>query len=83
MPFDVRDLHERYGGVVRIAPNTISLITLGLWNDIYGQGAARRFQRHGYVRLGPDVHNILILTALDEDHARQPRPNRSSGLQNT
>lgn len=68
-PFDVRDLHERYGGVVRITPNALSFITPGSWKDIYGQGAARKFQRHGYARLRPDVHNLL--TAPDEDHARQ------------
>ncbi|KAL8726431.1 MAG: hypothetical protein Q9166_006709 [cf. Caloplaca sp. 2 TL-2023] len=68
-PFDVRDLHERYGGVVRIAPDTLSFITPSSWKDIYGQGAARKFSRHGYAQLRPDVHNLL--TAPDKDHARQ------------
>ena len=68
-PFDVRDLHCRYGPVVRIAPNELSFITPSSWKDIYGHNAARKFARHGYARLRPDVHNLL--TAPDEDHARQ------------
>ena len=68
-PFDVRDLHQIYGGVVRIAPDTLSFITPGSWNDIYGHGSTRQFPRYGYARLRPDVHNLL--TAPDEDHARQ------------
>ena len=65
----MRDLHRRYGPVVRIAPNELSFITPSSWKDIYGHNAARKFARHGYARLRPDVHNLL--TAPDEDHARQ------------
>ncbi|KAL9039403.1 MAG: hypothetical protein Q9214_004893 [Letrouitia sp. 1 TL-2023] len=68
-PFDVRDLHRAYGDVVRVAPDTLSFITPGSWKDIYGHGSVRQFSRHGYARLRPDVHNLL--TAPDEDHARQ------------
>ena len=65
----MRDLHHVYGGVVRIAPDTLSFITPSAWKDIYGHGASRSFARYGYVRLRPDVHNVI--TAPDEDHARQ------------
>ena len=68
-PFDVRDLHRIYGGVVRIAPDTLSFITQGSWKDIYGHGSVRQFARNGYARLRPDVHNLL--TAPDDEHARQ------------
>ncbi|KAK1751504.1 cytochrome P450 [Echria macrotheca] len=30
------DLHDRYGEVVRIAPNQLSYISVGAWRDIYG-----------------------------------------------
>lgn len=67
--FDVRDLHARYGDLVRIAPDELSFITPGAWRDIYGHSAARLFARHGYAKLRPDVDNLL--TAPDDDHARQ------------
>ncbi|KAI9727248.1 MAG: hypothetical protein M1828_006867 [Chrysothrix sp. TS-e1954] len=34
--YAIKDLHEKYGQVVRIAPNEISYIRIDAWNDIYG-----------------------------------------------
>ncbi|KAL5362983.1 cytochrome P450 [Aspergillus floccosus] len=36
----VRDLHQQYGPVVRIAPNKLSYITAQAWKDIYGHKKA-------------------------------------------
>ncbi|PYI26853.1 cytochrome P450, partial [Aspergillus indologenus CBS 114.80] len=33
---DNRQLHERYGSIVRIAPNTLSICAVQGWEDIYG-----------------------------------------------
>ena len=68
-PFDVRDIHKRYGRVVRIAPDTLSFITARSWKDIYGNGPGRPFPVHDYVPLRPDVSDLL--TASVADHARQ------------
>ncbi|KAK3990004.1 cytochrome P450 [Cladorrhinum sp. PSN332] len=35
-PFDIQKLHERYGPVVRIAPNHLSFTDAEAWHDIYG-----------------------------------------------
>ncbi|KAI6084939.1 benzoate 4-monooxygenase cytochrome P450 [Hypoxylon rubiginosum] len=35
-PYDILDLHRRYGPVVRIAPNELSFNTSQSWKDIYG-----------------------------------------------
>ncbi|KAG8627846.1 hypothetical protein KVT40_003719 [Elsinoe batatas] len=35
-PFDILELHERYGPVVRTAPNDLSFISSQAWRDIYG-----------------------------------------------
>ena len=36
LPFNNAKLHEKYGGVVRIAPDELSFITAEAWRDIYG-----------------------------------------------
>ena len=35
-PFTTKTMHEEYGPVVRINPNTLSFITAQAWKDIYG-----------------------------------------------
>ncbi|KAF1998223.1 cytochrome P450 [Amniculicola lignicola CBS 123094] len=66
---DVRELHRRYGDVVRIAPNQLSFITPSAWKDIYGQTATKRFQKFGYFKVRPDAQPLL--TANGEEHTRQ------------
>ncbi|OAA35821.1 benzoate 4-monooxygenase cytochrome P450 [Beauveria brongniartii RCEF 3172] len=36
-PYRQLELHEKYGPVVRVAPNELSFNTASSWNDIYGQ----------------------------------------------
>ncbi|KAF2756525.1 cytochrome P450 [Pseudovirgaria hyperparasitica] len=36
LPYDIRDLHEKYGDVVRIAPDELSYASAQAWKDIYG-----------------------------------------------
>lgn len=36
-PYDILALHEKYGPVVRTAPNELSFSTPEAWRDIYGQ----------------------------------------------
>ena len=36
LPFDIKDLHDRYGPVVRVAYNELSFIDPQAWKDIYG-----------------------------------------------
>ncbi|KAL9116201.1 MAG: hypothetical protein Q9227_000572 [Pyrenula ochraceoflavens] len=37
VPYKLSELHEKYGAVVRIAPNELSFNTSASWRDIYGQ----------------------------------------------
>ncbi|KAH7120708.1 putative cytochrome P450 [Dactylonectria macrodidyma] len=45
LPFDVLHLHEKYGPVVRIAPNELSFVDPEAWKDIYGHRTGPR--HHG------------------------------------
>ena len=37
LPYRLRDLHEKYGPVVRVAPNELSFIEASAWKDIYAR----------------------------------------------
>ncbi|KAJ5860638.1 uncharacterized protein N7529_007948 [Penicillium soppii] len=64
----MRDLHEKYGEVVRFGPNEVSFITAQAWKDIYG---------HGHQQLPKVLHSTSnpsdITSANDTDHSRLRR----------
>ncbi|KAF2656780.1 cytochrome P450 [Lophiostoma macrostomum CBS 122681] len=68
-PYDVRELHSKYGPVVRICPNHLSFITSSSWEDIHGHAATKKLQKYGYFRVRPDAQ--AMLTTTGDEHARQ------------
>lgn len=36
LPYTIKELHDTYGPVIRIAPDTVSYITAEAWDEIYG-----------------------------------------------
>ncbi|RDL40050.1 Uncharacterized protein BP5553_00029 [Venustampulla echinocandica] len=67
--YAVRDLHDKYGPVVRVSPEMVSFIGPTAWKDIYGYPAVKKFKKSGYLQLRPGVPDVL--TANGVDHARQ------------
>ncbi|KAL1854027.1 hypothetical protein VTK73DRAFT_8826 [Phialemonium thermophilum] len=73
LSLDVRDYHERYGPVVRIAPNELSFACAAAWKDIYGH----RIGPHGTTSelpKNPDFYLLKgqepgILATNRENHA--------------
>jgi hypothetical protein len=68
-----RDLHLKYGEVVRTGPNELSFIGETAWKDIYGhkqgrQQLAKVNRSTFFVQGVPTFH---ILNAPDDIHARQ------------
>ncbi|KAK4461500.1 cytochrome P450 [Cladorrhinum samala] len=74
-PQKLKELHDRYGPVVRTTNNDVSFTTPGAWKTIYGHRAAGQetFQkdRKGYRPTVSGHPNIII--ANDADHRRQRR----------
>ncbi|MCJ1363219.1 hypothetical protein MMC16_002326 [Acarospora aff. strigata] len=71
----VKDLHDEYGDVVRIAPNELSFNGPQAWKDIYGHRPGHKSLRkdHAFYGLPPEgVHNI-VTTPSDADHSRMRR----------
>ena len=68
------ELHERYGPIVRLAPNELSFIHVQAWYDIYDHHQGRlNFPKNPlWMAPGDDgIHSIL--SANDADHARYRR----------
>ncbi|KAL1598832.1 hypothetical protein SLS60_007974 [Paraconiothyrium brasiliense] len=69
-------LHERYGNVVRIAPDEVSFVDADAWKDIYGHGSKgalggmphKPWQRHSNTN---GATSLII--AQDVDHTRMRR----------
>jgi hypothetical protein len=68
-PYQVSKLHEKYGPVVRIAPDALSYISAEAWNDIYTQ----KPQLIKDPKAGPPPPNGvkgIAFTDFDSDHQR-------------
>lgn len=65
----IQSLHEKYGTVVRVAPDEISFVDAKAWRDIYDKTANLPKDPAFYeTSEGPDDPHILV--ANDSDHAR-------------
>ena len=67
MPFKIKELHDRYGPVVRTAPNELSFVDPRAWKDIYGH---REFMRPDALRRRPPGVADNLITADADTHAR-------------
>ena len=69
-----QELHDRYGHVVRIAPNELSFIDGQAWRDIYAHHQGRPNFPKNPLWMAPGDNGIhSILSADDADHARYRR----------
>lgn len=67
-PWTVKEMHERYGPIVRLAPYEVSFIDEKAWPDIYGYKATTHKDETFYP-FSPGTKHSLIL-ADDESHHR-------------
>ena len=69
-----KELHDRYGDAVRIAPNEVSFSNAQAWQDIYAHHQGRANFPKNPLWMVPGVDGIhSILSANDADHARYRR----------
>ncbi|KAI1365840.1 cytochrome P450 [Xylaria arbuscula] len=70
LPFHTRDLHKRYGPIVRIGPNELAFSSPEAWRDIYGHKKAGEIEfpkYDGTYHLFPHLPTSVI-NANREDH---------------
>lgn len=74
LPNDAQKLHEKYGEVVRIAPNEVTFINPDAWKEIYAirPGKPQRPKDQRHVSVGPN-HIPSILRTDDQTHSRYRR----------
>jgi hypothetical protein len=72
LPYKIAELHEKYGPVVRIAPDELSYITDTSWNDIYGKtpGLAPLVKSPGGMQPPPKGIHGLLTAPSEADHTR-------------
>jgi cytochrome P450 len=68
--FKVREMHEKYGPVVRLGPNSLSFITPEAWRDIYGHGHPEMPKKYPP---GMEMDTRKIISASAADHSRYRR----------
>ncbi|GAB1215534.1 hypothetical protein ATERTT37_004725 [Aspergillus terreus] len=66
----VQRLHEKYGPIVRVAPDEVSFITAAAWNDVYGQKVAKSLIRDGKWYANLTEGQEVIIVASEADHMR-------------
>lgn len=71
----IKDLHDRYGDVVRIAPNALVYRSASAWRDIYGHRTKGKKVFHKDPALYSPTPNGVnaIITANGEEHTRMRR----------
>ncbi|ETS83955.1 hypothetical protein PFICI_05831 [Pestalotiopsis fici W106-1] len=73
-PFVMEKIHQKYGDVVRVAPNELSFATAAAYKDIYGHATKgkKQFLKSSWYENGDPVPGI-VSTRDPADHARQRR----------
>jgi len=73
LPFKLAELHERYGPVMRIAPDELTYILEEAWQDIYGKPQPRNTQLQrdpAQFVSSPSGAKSILEEPNDEMHAR-------------
>ncbi|THV46320.1 hypothetical protein BGAL_0395g00010 [Botrytis galanthina] len=68
LPYHIKKLHDKYGTVLRVAPDELSFTDPQAWKDIYLQKQFIRPKEWGSRPPGVEAHNFITANAID--HAR-------------
>lgn len=66
------ELHEKYGPVVRVAPDELSYVTEGAWKTIYGQRSVEMAKDPNFSLLTPSgvqsqaIHAIYVFGIITD-----------------
>lgn len=72
LAFRMLEFHEKYGPIVRLAPNELSFVNEGAWGDIYGKndGKQQLAKDPNVVVTPPNGIPGLAFTPDDAAHGR-------------
>ncbi|KAK7427044.1 hypothetical protein QQZ08_006471 [Neonectria magnoliae] len=67
------ELHKKYGGIVRVEPNVVSITDPNAWKDIYGHRKAGTLENSKQDGFFSDIPESVIGAVGTEEHGRQRR----------
>ena len=67
LPHRIKELHEQYGGIVRVAPNELSFTDPAAWRDIYPKNFVRPDE---YKDQPPGKTAANLIACTEAEHAR-------------
>jgi cytochrome P450 len=72
---DVRKLHEKYGDIVRLAPDELSFAREDAWHDVFSKRAGHQqfLKNPVFFKAPPGQPENMVTTINTEDHARMRR----------
>jgi cytochrome P450 len=74
LPFAVHEAHEKYGGIIRIAPDELAYIDSRAWKDIYGPRPGKQeIPKDPNFYLNTAVGELSIIGAKAERHGKLRR----------
>lgn len=76
------EMHQRYPGTVRVAPNTLSYVDPGAWRDIPGRPYKTELSKDGRF-FGKGLLGEYMISAAPPDHHMRLRRLFSPGFSNT
>jgi cytochrome P450 len=68
LPFRVKQLHDKYGPIVRVSANELSFNDARAWRDIYNRRDMFRPPQWGARPPGVEAHNVI--SAPPAEHSR-------------
>lgn len=68
----MRRLHEKYGDIVRLAPDELSFAREDAWHDVFAKRAGHQQfpKNHIFFKSPPGMPEDMVTTPNAEDHAR-------------
>ncbi|KAI9150878.1 Isotrichodermin C-15 hydroxylase [Paramyrothecium foliicola] len=69
----ILQLHKKYGGIVRVEPNSVSVTDPTAWKDVYGHRKAGTLENSKHPDFFMDMPDSIIGSVNTEEHSRQRR----------
>jgi cytochrome P450 len=71
----VRNIHEKYGDIVRLAPDELSFAREDAWHDVFSKRAGHQqfLKNPVFFKAPPGQPENMVTTIKAEDHARMRR----------
>lgn len=73
---DTKRFHDKYGSIVRLAPNELSFVHASAWQDIYGhRKRGHKEMTKNPIWAQPSPNGVFsLINCKEEDHARMRKP---------